>query len=837
MGSYTWKDSGEYTSGTTSQFIKSWDLWDIYNNYVFYNIPRYSTITKITFSVDAKQNLSLSKGSIGAYLSIYKDDVTGDDTVVALPDQDDAVTNSYKTFSNLVTSYFNLTGSSCGKPKGIQPYGLLNYLCIEAHSTVIRKHSIKNISLKFDYNDQYTISTSVSPSGSGTVSGGGTKTAGTTITLTAKPNSGYKFVKWSDGDTSNPRNVIVTGNASYSAVFEVDKIYVVYDSLFSFKRWKETNLVSNSLINVSDITDVGFKGTALVDDAYTNESRPIIPITKGKTYTFECATDSSKFEIFIFNCNSSGGWSDFTYGNTNKFNFTPNQDYISIRCDVVGTGTSVNFNDFRIYPSDCPYMSNTVLETERTDINSWSMPTPTRSGYKFLGWYTQPNGGGTKYTSSSSFPTSDLVLYSHWELQKYTINFKNVDGTTVSTKTLNSGATLGTLPTVTRSGYTFVGWIPCAPVKKIDNTILDSYYYDGAVAYPLLQSYKYTDNLSMHIEVYMADWMDIKNSTRQIMSCTESGGWGFGYQANSKVDGAEAHGFEVHTGSYTGYDLKFGTSGEYTNNKWYSFDITFSNGVIEIFVNGTSKGKRTTSSSTIKYNSSNTIFVGGEAKGDTSSAQNYFKGYISNVFIANQGTKLQIATTSTVVNSNIDYYPIWRKNTTFTATFKNHDGSVLQTVSVEHGGTPNYTGSTPTKSSTAEYSYSFSGWSPSIGVITSDTTYVAQFTATKRKYTISTSVTNGTISGEGIYEYGTSVILTVTPDNGYKFEKWSDGNTQNPRTITVTGNANYEAQIRRLILKFKSVKIYYPTGTNIVSPDNPLIANEKAQIVVQIALE
>lgn len=188
------------------------------------------------------------------------------------------------------------------------------------------------------------------------------------------------------------------------------------------------------------------------------------------------------------------------------------------------------------------------------------------------------------------------------------------------------------------------------------------------------------------------------------------------------------------------------------------------------------------------------------------------------------------------VTRNATYTAIFEK-ITFTATFKNYDGSVLQTVSVEHGDTPNYTGSTPTKSSTAEYSYSFSGWSPSIGAITSDTIYIAQFTATKRKYTINTSASNGVVSGGGTYEYGTSITLIVSPADGYKFEKWSDGNTQNPRVITVTGNATYEAQFRRLVLKFKTVKIYYPSENDIASPTNPLVSGEKAQIVVQVALE
>ena len=54
----------------------------------------------------------------------------------------------------------------------------------------------------------------------GTVTGGGTYEDGETATLTATPAQGYCFVQWNDGNTSNPRTVTVTGNATYTATFE-----------------------------------------------------------------------------------------------------------------------------------------------------------------------------------------------------------------------------------------------------------------------------------------------------------------------------------------------------------------------------------------------------------------------------------------------------------------------------------------------------------------------------------------------------------------------------------------------------------------------------------------
>ena len=71
----------------------------------------------------------------------------------------------------------------------------------------------------------YTITTAVSPSGAGTVSGGGSYVSGATTTLSATANSGYRFVNWSDGNTSSSRSVTVSANATYTANFQ--KYYTV----------------------------------------------------------------------------------------------------------------------------------------------------------------------------------------------------------------------------------------------------------------------------------------------------------------------------------------------------------------------------------------------------------------------------------------------------------------------------------------------------------------------------------------------------------------------------------------------------------------------------------
>ena len=51
----------------------------------------------------------------------------------------------------------------------------------------------------------------------------------------------------------------------------------------------------------------------------------------------------------------------------------------------------------------------------------------------------------------------------------------------------------------------------------------------------------------------------------------------------------------------------------------------------------------------------------------------------------------------------------------------------------------------------------------------------------------------GTVSGGGEYEVGTEITITAIPNEGYHFVTWNDGNTDNPRTITITEDATYIA--------------------------------------------
>lgn len=84
-----------------------------------------------------------------------------------------------------------------------------------------------------------------------------------------------------------------------------------------------------------------------------------------------------------------------------------------------------------------------------------TLPTPTREGYKFEGWYTSADAG-TKVTSTTSVTqTENHSLYAHWTGMQYKVTF---DSGSVSSIFVTYGKEYAGLPTPKRTGYTFTGW-------------------------------------------------------------------------------------------------------------------------------------------------------------------------------------------------------------------------------------------------------------------------------------------------------------------------------------------------------------------------------------------
>lgn len=123
---------------------------------------------------------------------------------------------------------------------------------------------------------------------------------------------------------------------------------------------------------------------------------------------------------------------------------------------------------------------------------------------------------------------------------------------------------------------------------------------------------------------------------------------------------------------------------------------------------------------------------------------------------------------------------------------------------VDYGKTPIFTGKAPTKESTDEKTFLFSGWSPEIVPVSGDATYTAYFDEADRQYLITWNNYDGTALETSQFAYGEIPVCSVTPtkpasENKYEcvFKGWS------PEVVAVTSDATYTAQFEEKVKTFE----------------------------------
>ena len=101
--------------------------------------------------------------------------------------------------------------------------------------------------------------------------------------------------------------------------------------------------------------------------------------------------------------------------------------------------------------------------SEKYTGTALTLPTPTRDGYWFIGWYDAAEGGNKIGDAGATYnPSGEITLYAHWQEKiEYTVTY-NANGGTCGTASATYQGTALTLPTPTRTGYTFNGWYTAA---------------------------------------------------------------------------------------------------------------------------------------------------------------------------------------------------------------------------------------------------------------------------------------------------------------------------------------------------------------------------------------
>lgn len=212
--------SGEYKGTDTSFKYFSKSVSDI-NSVINNAVPHNAVITSVKVNV----NVSFSFSGLGTCKAVY---AYGFGSSGGISNSLLGRTNIHdSTFGDKSGSKSHTTDitskmSSLNYPFAISTsYG--SYFTVALRSENVQSKTLKVDSVTLDITYEiptYKITTSVTPTGGGTVTGGGTYDRNSRVTLKATPATGYKFVKWSDGNTSATRTITVTEAKTYTAEFE-----------------------------------------------------------------------------------------------------------------------------------------------------------------------------------------------------------------------------------------------------------------------------------------------------------------------------------------------------------------------------------------------------------------------------------------------------------------------------------------------------------------------------------------------------------------------------------------------------------------------------------------
>jgi uncharacterized repeat protein (TIGR02543 family) len=262
-------------------------------------------------------------------------------------------------------------------------------------------------------------------------------------TLPTPTKYGYDFVGWNYQEDGKGFSVGTNTSA--------DKV-VAYGTLYAQWRAKQ--------ITVSFDTNQG-SGSSVPDSV--ND----ITVTYGSTYANLPITGRVGYDFNGWYTEATGGTKVEKTTGVTREDHTLYAHWTARKYEVGFDAVGGKFSDNNNFKSIYHDYDDTYKLPEE----------PTRTGYTFLGWYTD-RSGGTKVENTTQVTTAQYhVLCAHWKANKYTVTFDAQGGTFP-----NGGSTTQTMnleydrsysvpqQNPTKSGYVFEGWY----TQKTDGTQVTS---------------------------------------------------------------------------------------------------------------------------------------------------------------------------------------------------------------------------------------------------------------------------------------------------------------------------------------------------------------------------
>ena len=179
-------------------------------------------------------------------------------------------------------------------------------------------------------------------------------------------------------------------------------------------------------------------------------------------------------------------------------------------------------------------------------------------------------------------------------------------------------------------------------------------------------------------------------------------------------------------------------------------------------------------------------------------------------------------------------------NTYYTVTFKDYDGEVLQTSSVKKGDTPTFEKSNPVRDKDDNYTYEFSGWSPTISEVTQDVTYIATYQSQLLPYFVTIDLDGGTSQITKLQFRTDSLSKDMLPFDlkkaGYIFKGYE---LNNIKVYDELGNllSDYELSANMTFKAIYEESITLTVFYTLYNPKNELKLIKKNQLILQMYLK
>ncbi|MBO4739198.1 MAG: leucine-rich repeat domain-containing protein, partial [Bacteroidales bacterium] len=602
--------------------------------------------------------------------------------------------------------------------------------------------------------------------------------------ISATARQGFHFAKWSDGDTTNPRTLTIERDTNLTALFDTNTHYVsfaVNDTTLGRITGATNGMYKYfTRITVSAQANYGYHFTKW-SNGYT--SNPLTIVVYGDL-NFSAIFDTNTYSITLTaqddTMGTVKGSGTYKYLSTANLFADAKYDYRFIawsdgdtnarRTMVVERDSSLvarfsKWYNFFVYPEDTAKGLVQVLTPPSQSNPQATFVAYPNAGYEFDHW----SDGNTQNPRSLTVTKDTTVLVAYFSVsvpQRYSFVVVSEDTSKGTVQIItqptqsNPQATFVALP---QTGYMFERWSDGntqnpRTLTVTQDTILIAYFTT-----PPAQWYNFS---VLSEDTNKGTVQIVTQPTQSNPQATIVAIPGIGYVFDHWSDG-NTQNPRTLTVTQDSVLIAFFAS---SSQQWYNFVVLSQDtakGSVQVLTQPT-------------YSNPQATFV---ALPQT--------GYMFERW-SDGNTQNPRSLTVTQDTILIAYFTISTQWYNFSVVSEDTSKGTVQIVTQPTQANPQ-----STIVALPNTGYEFSRWSdgntqnPRTLTITQDSVLIAYFTASVQQWYNFVVLSQDTAKGfvrvlSQPTKDNPQAIFVATPQTGYMFEQWSDGNTQNPRTLTVT---------------------------------------------------